>query len=238
MALLVRAKEYLLVPFVDHLLLAEEKYAEELKFGRKKHTVILNKYNPLYEIKKREQINPRKELKFLYSGTIAEVYGIHDAILFYQKIKSYCSSSLTIVGHCPSNELFKALHEIAHTDTSIHLKIAPYPIDHLEILLEYRDTDFALTPYKSNPSTENCIPVKFYELIAHNIPIVVSNQNDFWITFLSDYHACFPINFSDFNPEVVIRELLNSNFYTTNTNTKIFWESEKDKLLHILVSVL
>ena len=47
LAIAVRMVEWVCMPFLDHILLAEVKYREELPFPGKNCTEILNKYNPL-----------------------------------------------------------------------------------------------------------------------------------------------------------------------------------------------
>ena len=182
--------------------------------------------------------NKSNKIRFLFSGTIAEVYGVKEAISFHKAINKHYISTITIAGHCPNNETFKFLEKEATNNPSIRLNISSTPVDHQEIIDLYSQSDFALTPYLANKSTENCIPVKFYEYVAHQVPIIIPDDNPYWMAFLSDYQAFHSINFRDFFPKEVVECLKEKDFYPLHPPDSIYWKSEEVKLLTILVNVL
>lgn len=234
LALSVRLKELITAPFLSYKILAEERYHEELPFVKKKAVVVRNKYNPIRKINAFKEKDPEGKLRFLYSGTVSKVYGIEEALRFFKAINIVKPSTLTIIGHCADHQLFIKLETEAKREPSIILNIDKSPIDHEKIEGVYPFIDFALTPYPYNSSTVNCLPVKFYEYIAHRIPIVAPNYNDSWIKFLSKYNAGLFINFNDFNPEKTLEVLKKRRFFQGTLQQDIYWESEKDILLNIL----
>ena len=83
LALYVRTKEILLSKFVDHFLLAEQCYADEIKFIKRRYSIIENKFIPP-EIDRLKQNN--SQVEFLVSGTISKEYGVFDALYFFKQL--------------------------------------------------------------------------------------------------------------------------------------------------------
>src|SRR5690606_25719869 len=95
----VRLKELILSPFVNHFILAEKAYYQELSFVRSKSVVIENKYKDhpgTHPGKKSHQDN---KIHLLFSGTLAETTGVFTAInLAAQLHEIDINIRLTIIG--------------------------------------------------------------------------------------------------------------------------------------------
>src|SRR5690606_25200106 len=86
LALAVRTFEKLSRPFIDLYLLAEKCYVTELPFTQGKYLVIQNKFRPLKPIREANFRSQHPKIRLLYTGTIADNYGIYEAIRFTNNI--------------------------------------------------------------------------------------------------------------------------------------------------------
>ena len=108
---LVKAIESLSNPFVDHYFFAEKCYAQELKNIRN-FTVLENRFHGQIVPRSCLKIGQNKVLTFLISGTLTEVYGVMEGILWFQKIQeSFPNAKLKIVGHAPLTSFYKKIKE-------------------------------------------------------------------------------------------------------------------------------
>ena len=96
LARLVRGLEQVSRPFIDHFFLAERSYAAALRFTKNKRTIIENKFKG----KGRPSVKKRTghhDLSLVYTGTIAENYGILEAINLTEQLHAiHNTTSLTI----------------------------------------------------------------------------------------------------------------------------------------------
>ena len=193
-AILVRSLEYVTRSFIDHYLLAERNYEQEFSFSKGKSTIIENKYKvphpispslrldrdvtPEGEGEKRVQViknrTKQQSINLLYSGTIAENYGIFEAVeVAKQLYKIDQKVTLTIIGYCALKKTLKRLVASVSGFNFIYLIGGDKLVPHTQIIEAIPKADFGLVSYQPNKSTENCIPTKIFEYMAHKLPMIV-----------------------------------------------------------------
>lgn len=231
-AMKVGATECLSRPWVSHYILAEKGYREELKFSHGKHTVIENKFkNPQNPLPKKED---NSQLRLLYSGTIAEHYGIFEAIDLSNQIKAYVpETTLTIIGYCAHAGTLKKILKTIEKSPHIRLIGGQELVPHSEVVEAIIAADFGLISYRPNKSTENCIPTRIYEYLALQLPMIVQNHPP-WVKLCNVYKAGILFTFGQNINKNFIKELKERNFYPRGVDSQVFWESEEIKLLSLV----
>ncbi|MDN5210699.1 glycosyltransferase [Fulvivirgaceae bacterium BMA12] len=237
LASLVRGLEILSKPFIDHYFLAEKSYAAAMAFTRNKRTIIENKFkNPGLPLPKTRIAG--HHFKMVYSGTIAENYGILEAIHFAEKLFEYRKDiTLTIIGYCAKPKLLQEIKKLIADKPYIRLIGGEKPVPHTEVLKAIGDADVGLVPYRSNKSTDNCFPTKIYEYMAYRLPLILQN-NPYWVDFCLSHGSCIPIDFLSFDPEKVLDKYSKTTFYRTGKSMDIYWETEEVKLLQAIENLV
>ena len=229
--LLVRLNEYIQSIFVNHFILAEKCYLNELPFVNQKNSTILeNKFqNQKVEIRNQKL----EKDKLIITGTLGKHYGTLEGIHFFKELnKIKPETTLEITGICRDEELHKKLQtsnfKLQTSNTS--------PIPYTEIIKTIEQGGIALLPYQPNKSTKNRIPTKFYEYLYYKIPMIVQKNKD-WEEVLKPYKAAIFIDFNNFNIEEVITQLETYDFYTgKEVGEEILWKSEELKLISLIKS--
>lgn len=227
-AWIVRINEWIGSLAIDHYLLAEKCYENELSFIEKRpYTVIENKYKPVQQL----EIKTHKveNLDFIITGTITELYGINEAIAFFKKVSDIDpKAKLSIIGIYRGNTI-PAKHKYANIQWEIDSKPIPYS----KIQSVLKKGGIALLPYQPNKSTKEKIPTKFYEYLYYHIPMIIQ-KNSIWEDFLEPYKAAIFIDFKNFNPEKVIRQINEFAFYSgKKVGEEVIWNGEDKKFLNI-----
>ena len=227
LALYVRTKEIILSHFVDHFILAEQCYADEIKFVKQRYSIIENKCMPTeIALKKQDQL----PTEFLISGTISQEYGVFDALHFFKQLPAN-KYKLIIVGHCPNKRTFSALKKEVNGIENIDFIISTTPIPHQNIRAHFATNTIALLPYQVNKSNENKIPTKLYEYIGFGIPVLIS-PNPIWDKIINTHHAGLSIDFqSPINIDDIRRSLTLIKSIQTIDLNDVMWIYEEPKLL-------
>lgn len=233
LSLLTRLKERALHPLVKHYLVAENCYLKEMSFITTKATTILNKFQQEEEIKSSKKNDSK--IHFIYTGTIAEQYGIFEVISFVKSAKKFNSNiELTIIGHCANIKTLNRVQKETINASFIHLIGGKNRVPHTQIINAISTADFALINYLPNPSTRDCFPTKIYEYCAHQLPIINLAKNT-WsnhqLLLRSSFH--FDLN-TPSNFQLQLSTLLEKTYYDKGTPPNIYWKSEEVKLFKIL----
>jgi glycosyltransferase involved in cell wall biosynthesis len=232
LAPLVRLKEILSRSFVSHYILAERNYEKEFSFSKGKSTVIENKARKPFAPKAR--FNPEERIRFLFSGTLAETYGVFEAIALTKALHQLNPRiSLAIIGFSPQKKIYERLLEEIKNHHYIHLIGGDNLVPHPQILKEIENADIGLLPYHPDKSTMNCIPTKLYEYLAYRLPMIIT-QNPLWKEIISQYKAGISIDFYRFDPSSFLHQILTEKFYEIEPEEDIYWESQEEKLFQII----
>lgn len=227
LAWIVRAIENCSDKWIDQYFLAEECYRYERGFPWTKSTVVLNKFKPLKPIKTCKPLSKLPKIRLLYTGTIAENYGIYKAIDFTKKIsKIYPDVSLKIVGFSPDPETIKKVSREIKGCSFIVIETDEKPLPHEQIIESISEADLALLPYQPDKSIENCFPTKIWEYMAHGLPMVIQNH-DKWVKYCQKHQSCISIDFNQYDAHYVIGEILFKKFYINGLPNDVFWKSEE-----------
>lgn len=247
LAVAVRSLEYLSRLWIDFYLLAEKCYEKETSFGRGKSEIIENKYvGEGFGFRSEgvgiSTLKPSNSQTFkllnpqlLYTGTISPTYGTINAIRFIKKIRKYLpDSQLLIRGFCSDEKYLKLLEHEAKGFDFITLEISNVPVNHQEIISTFKEASIALLPYLLNKSTENCIPAKLYEYIAHNLPMIIQ-KNALWESVCNPCKAALFIDFEEESIENLATQIATYPFYSEGDTSFVFWENREEKKLADLV---
>ncbi|WP_226389214.1 glycosyltransferase [Penaeicola halotolerans] len=229
-ALAVRLKERLVIPFFDELIVAERTYLHEMPYLAKRATLIENKYLGTIQ----SESKPHKGLHFIFTGTLSESYGVYDAIDFISSIHDqYPITKLTIIGYAPNvNDQLK-INDLRAKYSFIKLIGIDSFVPHEQIISAIRASDYALLFYQNNESTAHCIPTKLYEYLANGIPILY-RENSLWESIIRQYEAGTKVPNSPQNVASFIQDLQAKKFYPNKPGSEILWESEGEKLKTLL----
>ncbi|RIW15696.1 hypothetical protein D0X99_09735 [Algoriphagus lacus] len=212
---------------IDLYLLAEKCYVKEMP-EKQPFLIIENKYQGEIRQKGPIQFVGKNDYKFCITGTITPAFGTLDAILWFIEIlKSFPTSKLEILGHCPVDSFRKKLVEVTLDFPQVSLRINPNPIPHQELIDCLGASDFALLPYQSHPAINGKMPTKLYECAALGIPVLIS-PNPIWEEFFADFAGGYSVDFS--NPDTAIaqfKEGLKQTFFTSTPPESILWKTEK-----------
>ncbi len=211
-AVFVRGVEWCTRPFADAYLLAERCYARELPFVKGKYEIVENKFEPLTDV----LVVPRRRGRYrlLYTGTIAESYGIYEAVALAKALHGVDDRyTLTIIGYEARPGERKRLRELVADAPFIRLVGVDEPVPHAQIIRAIGEADLALAPYRSNRSFRDKIPTKFYEYIYHRIPFLIPH-NALWEAFCHPFRAALAMDFFHYTPFLLSYRLQNSAFYS------------------------
>ncbi len=236
LAFYVRAKELLSSPFIDYYLLAEKIYEKELRFTKGKSLVLENKYKG--EVFTRIKKENNTTIRLLYTGTIAQEYGIFETVELAKKLHELEPNiTLTIIGYASKESMLTKLKKAIAGYYFISLKGGNQLVPHDEILEEIKLADFGLICYQPNKNTENRIPTKLYEYLALQLPIIVQN-NKLWVELCSAYQSALVIDFQNYDVVSVLNKIKKVKFYPNGTDRSLLWESEEEKLITLIKGII
>jgi len=235
-SLLIRAKEWITRPFIKVQIIAERSYLNELGFLRSNAVVLENKYKELDQPIIKSDNTPGR-IQLLYSGTIAESYGIFDAIEMAKRLHQYNPKiHLTIIGHCAKmDDLMRLKQEIKDIEY-ISLRGGDYLVPHSEIVAAIKSSHFGLLLNQANRVSDQKLPTRLFEYTANQLPVLCIN-NPNWINFLSQFNAAIEINIKHYQPESLLVTMQNGIFYNQGDTGTSYWKSEAPKLLALIESL-
>ncbi|MFD2035998.1 hypothetical protein ACFSKL_14430 [Belliella marina] len=235
----IRGIEKLAHRFVDHYFFAESCYRHEFPYIDK-FTVLENKFpgkpKPILPVQYRQG----QCLTFLISGTITEVYGIKEAIIWFtEALKHQPNLRLKIIGYCPMKSYRIGLDKIIQGIPQIQAKISDSAITYPEILVAYQHSDIIMLPYYQIPSISPKVPSKLYESLALGKPFLHS-PNPKWASLSDRYQAGVEVEFSDLGSvKKHLDEIVARPFFTGGMDGLPFWnEHENQRLLGVIVKYL
>lgn len=220
---LIQLIEHHSISFVDHFILAEDCYEQELpRF--KPFTYLPNTFFGKEIIQSRIIISSTQPLNFLLTGTLTPVYGIIEGIYWFKSfLHHYPNAKLEIFGHCTDESFAQSLIDFVYNEGKITLNMSQNPVPYPEILQAYNRNDIVLLPYRLLPSIEPKIPSKLYECLALKKPMIYT-QNPLWDQLVDRYQAGIAVNWQE-NTDIsaTVDRIFNTTFYTTSTIPEALW---------------
>lgn len=240
LAIVVRLRERLAVPFIRYCFLAEAGYANEINFlSPTRMTVLENKIIRPADtsvLPLRRRYPTPHSLRLLFSGTLAESTGVFTAIALAHALHALDNTvHLTIIGYCALPEQLERLKQACTADY-ITLIGGDHLVPHADIIQAIQTTDVGIIAYPPNPATHRSVPTKLFEYLGYHLPILLVDH-PVWIQRCAPYAAA--VAFSGDNPDApaILHQLRTQTFYTT-APTDVYWDSEAKKLRGILYSIL
>jgi glycosyltransferase involved in cell wall biosynthesis len=228
LAAMVRFKEKLLAPMIDHFLLAERAYESEFRFHRGGWTVIENKAVGIEPLARK-----RGGRRLLFSGTLAVSTGvfraINLAILMHQQDPKV---TLTIAGYAASRQVQEKLAGLAQVHSWITLVGITELVSHEVIVQRIHESDLALVAYPPAHHTEGSRPTKLYEYLSAGLPMVIEGHWP-WVT---EFTYCQPFIIIDYDhPDIqaLMLQWDQGHFYPVPAKD-VTWADEAAKLLKAL----
>ena len=226
--------------FISGYILAEETYKEELSFIRgKKYTIIENKVLKPDRVSRSHpvSIDTKRSINMIYTGTIGKEYGTIDAIELVKKLHSINPNfALTITGYSADIQYLESVKQSIKSHSYIELVGGDHPVPHPEIIKIIEQSDMAILPYHINTNLKNRKPTKFYEYLAYNKPMLIS-QNAKWEEMLDAYPAALFLDFNKLDPYSIAQLIDNTTFYKQLPGESIYWDSESKKLLSFIKTI-
>ena len=242
----VRLLEGISSVFIRHFLLAEQSYAEELKFIGRRFTVIENKAKrrapapataALPDQRRPIVSGDYAEIRLLFSGTLADTTGIWKAIEIAGCLHSIQPLvRLYVVGYAAQKHVRKRLRELAHQHPFISLVGIDHLVPHEEIVRAIHEAHFGIVAYPPNQSTWHSYPTKLYEYLGACLPILLID-NPRWVALCAPYGAAVVFNAESPIDPLSLWERIQGSFYSM-APANVYWEEEGVRLLQTIGSIL
>jgi hypothetical protein len=230
----VRLKEKLSKPFIDHYLLAEAAYANEMSFPKTRFTIIENKLKviPTHTLLKRQKGTTR----LLFSGTLSESTGVFIAIKLADVLHKLDDRiKLAIIGYAPLADVYQEIKAVIQDKPFITLVGGDKLVPHNDIMHAIAESDFGIVSYPPNPSTENSIPTKLYEYLGSQLPMLLIN-NPSWINICAPYPASVVFDQLLIDGRNILQAMTETTFYR-HSPIDIFWDSEAERLVDLFARI-
>lgn len=230
-AIFVRSIELAASLFIDKFILAEKVYLSQMKYLSSKAIVIENKAL-IPDYIKDETLTRNENLVFVYSGTIAEHYGIFDAVEFITKLKVTINHvKLVIIGYAAQDKIYRKLLKLTEKSRCIKIIGGDALVPHDQILMEMIKADFCLLPYQKHKSTAGRIPTKLFECLAMEKPVIIT-PNPVWNSIITQNNAGVIHDFKSIIPS--FNQILSKTYYGNKLSTQYEWKQSSDKLIETI----
>lgn len=238
LAVYVRTKEYCLAPFIDHFILAERGYEQELGFCGNTKTILENKIRqPIASPSRPKMDAGDRPIRLLFSGTLARSTGVLEAIKLAKELHAVEPRvRLTIIGYCALDQTLRAIKTAIQEADFIELIGGGSLVPHGQIIQAIQEADAAIISYPQNPSTFNAVPTKLFECLGYKLPILMT-EHPAWLAYCIPYNACIPVDINAIDASSIVSQLKTREFYTKSPEN-IFWASEEKKLLHLVETLI
>jgi hypothetical protein len=222
----IRAKEYICDRIIIRYIAAERSYLIECSFISKPVLVLENKARkPEAAVGQLPRNGASDPLRLLYTGTIAESYGVLDTFTVADAIQAlHATVDYTICGHCPSPLLLQKLQELARTRPWVKLLASPTPIPHQQILEQLHRADFTFVAYRLNPANQGSMPTRVWEALAWKTPMILREEHP-WLPLIRQYKAGFSIDYNSPDTTILKEAIGRTDYFTQELPQTIYWES-------------
>lgn len=234
-ALFIRSLEIVSSLLIDRFILAEKVYLSQMKYLLSRAIIIENKALIPDYIKGMKR-SKSKHFVMVYSGTIANHYGIFTALDFIKRLKVNVDNIIfVIIGFAAQDKIYHKLKNLTEDLDYIKIIGGNRLVPHHQILMEMKKANFCLLPYKKNKSTEGRIPTKLYECLAMEIPVIIT-PGPAWDSIVQKSNAGI---IYDFNSKLDSSDhILHNKYYGKNLSSEFEWGKQSDKLLEVIHQVL
>ena len=167
LAWLVRQVEKLTAGSIAHFLLAERSYAAQLPFVSGKYTVLENKFlaqpGRVAALRNSVPLAQAPDICLLYSGTIAESYGIFEAVKLAKALHQLDPRyHLLIIGYAAQAGVLQQLQNVITGKDFVRLIGGKTHVPHSEIVQAIQQAQVGLLPYHPRSQHRSVYPDKAF----------------------------------------------------------------------------
>ncbi len=177
----VRWIEKRMVGYVAAVFYAEYCYENILDVAEGKYCVLRNSFNPS-AIEGEASIDIPSEPYMLYTGTIAEAWGVFDTIDFWIALNEHTELTLVVAGHTHQQEIIDQIWarvKRAKLLERFWLIGGNSYVPYVDIVTLIQSCTMLAALYHIQPHISQKIPTKFYEAMAFNKPLLYTDH-DYW----------------------------------------------------------
>lgn len=230
LAVWVRLKEKLLVPFFHRVIVAEKCYRNEMGFLPPDTLVLENKSELPADFERHPE--PGK-IVLAFTGTLDESTGVFEAIEITEKLyEKRADVELHIIGFCAKANVLADIRNRCTGRKYIRLSAGRMQVSHDSIMGVISKANFGLISYPPSPHTADRIPTKLFEYMSVRLPIIIQN-NPAWTELTDPIAAAIVIDFPSPDVDHLIKEMTDRTFYTGPVDD-FFWKTEKKKLVDLI----
>ena len=189
----LRALERWAFRWLDHVLIAEDRYRSILDGHAVPHTYIANYFRPIGVEHSEEAVEIRTPpTRLLYTGTLSACRGLDTMVDLAATIgRENRAETIALVGIC-RYEHQRARTETRIRDEGLHEGIARVGWDTYvppsTMPPHYHRADVGLALFERHPNHVGSIPTKFYEYLHYGLPLICSDF-PLWRRFV-ERHEC------------------------------------------------
>lgn len=233
----------------DGLILAERCFEGILKFDPARTVVVQNKFQapPIAAPKPSSFAHPPFQGRpfMLYTGTIAENWGIFEALDIWKAINQNIPLGFVVAGHGQNG---KTIDRVLSTVAAAGLEdlfLLAGGRDYLpfeEVVKFIQACTFGVAFYRLRENIKDRIPTKFFEFMAHQKPILFT-ANPVWEELNDQSPFGRPVRLP-LDPETVeeIKDWFRSGRFVSNDSpvaSEVWnWQPEAEKMLGLLAQLI
>lgn len=181
---LVRKLEKWAVKYVDAVSYAEDCYDNVLAVEDDRKFFLRNKFQH-QDSDNRQNSEPPFTQYMLYTGTLADDWGIFKSLDIWEKWNTYEPLNFVMAGVSPRNEILQQIQarikKSTYKDRFLLIGGDTY-VPYAEIMSLVEHCRFGTALYAIKPYIRGKMPTKFYEYMAFNKPLVFSKEES-WDKF-------------------------------------------------------
>jgi hypothetical protein len=234
LALYVRLREKLAAPWIDHFLVAEKTYPEEMRFlPANRTTIVENKLKRPAALPGSRWKPGDATMRLLFSGTLAESTGVFQAVALATALHAQDTSmQLTLIGYCARPPELEQLQALIRDKPFITLIGGGHLVPHPAILDAISQAHFGIIAYPPNPSTHGAIPTKLYEYLGYGLPILLTDH-PLWLALCAPSQAALSFDPQRIDASGLLQAMKTRAFYTAPPQG-IYWEDEEIRLTNVI----
>lgn len=215
---------------VDHFLLAEKSYQNEMKNLGKRFTVLQNKTALSHGYNTPVRWQKGATIKLLFSGSISHYSGVIEALKIFEEIeKLHPHTELKIIGSYRDKTLHDLLIQERNANSKIKLFIDSNPIPHHEIEKAISESNLGIVSYTPTPTNQNRIPTKMFEYAAFGLPYLY-HRNPSWVSAAEEIGGGIAVDIHTIDAKIVLQQLVNKTKWNSSA---ALWSSEEQKLIDL-----
>ncbi|MEM6799963.1 MAG: glycosyltransferase [Bacteroidota bacterium] len=181
---MVRALEKWAIKYIDAVSYAEDCYDNVLGVENDRKFFLRNKFQH-QRLETAQEFIPPFTHYMLYSGTLAEDWGIFKSLDIWEKWNAYEPLNFVMAGVSPRKEIIQQIQtrvdKSPYKDRFLLIGGDTY-VPYANIMSLVRHCSFGTALYYIKPYIQGKMPTKFYEYMAYDKPLIYSKEES-WDRF-------------------------------------------------------